>query len=474
MSPSRDPSPSVPSGNVEAEHQALRVLYETAPDGHLLVDRAGVVRECNHTALEWFRARRDEVVGVPLASWFADHDAVAIAELAMSDWVGCEERRLTVRDGRRVLLSVRRQGDGRFHLAVRDITALQVLDEEDARLRSNHAMTELAGAIARDLNDPISVVQGRLEYLLEIGEDDPELVRRHLTVALEHSRRIASTLRNLRLVGHTSPTRLEAVSVQEILDEALVIGGNSLRQVKVEVDLEPAGLLAGGQQALYARLFANLLTRAAEAMRRQGTVRVIGRYRGEDVSLVVEDEGPALPQGELSNLWSMDREETRFFNLGLSIAHTIAGSVGGGIEARRRGATTCVEVWLPRPSGSRTRARPVVESLLAVGDADFARAVEALVGREGFRVTPVSRGSEALRVVGEQPVDALVSQLRLPDMSGLALTGALVERHPALANRTVLATTKGCTVAQGVAGVSLPLRRVELLQALGRRVRPRR
>lgn len=58
--------------------------------------------------------------------------------------------------------------------------------------------------------------------------------------------------------------------------------------------------------------------------------------------------------------------------------------------------------------------------------------VTRLLDRHGIRVTVASSGAEAIRLLGEQPFDLVLSDYQMPEMDGLELLGHVRETHPAL------------------------------------------
>src|SRR5690606_9858180 len=129
------------------------------------------------------------------------------------------ERRYRLADGHPVELRSQRMvgRTARWLVQIGSTKARDVLDEaRDLRHRSD-TLAGLAGAVARELNDPMSIVQGRLELLLELGVTDADVARHHLHIALEHARRISATLRNLRLVGRTSHPGTHRVAISDVV-----------------------------------------------------------------------------------------------------------------------------------------------------------------------------------------------------------------------------------------------------------------
>ena len=251
--------------------------------------------------------------------------------------------------------------------------------------------------------------------------------------------------------------------------------GPRARRVSLVVDLEPEELAVGGDEAAYVRTLANLISYALDAMGRRGELQLRARERGEEVLIHVQ----AGPGGTLLGaIPGLDGESDGLGagGLGLSMAFTLITSMGGRLEARRTSGGVLFTLTVPRAPERRARARPVEEAVLVVGREELARSFESLLSREGYEILPVSTGEEALALLDDDaPVAAVATELVLSGMSGLTLAEEVLRRQPRLRGRILLVTdARLASVPSTVVALSPPLRRVELLHALGRRVRRRR
>ena len=434
---------SVPSGPRYADALGRRAKQLPC----VLVDPSGTVLRTDGAARSWF----PDAIGRPLHDWFQD-DA-DLRRCVASDMLGLEELRPTLADGRRVSLNAVRCKEG-WAVFVMDVTPRQLLSESLVHRDRLDAVGGLSSAIARELNDPMSIVQGRLELMLElVGVVDAATTERHLRVALDHARRISATLRNLRLVGHRATTRLEPVRLSDVIDDARDLLGP--RSARVEIDIEPADLSVGGQAPLYARVLANTLRQTIEGTAR-GIVFLVARRRGTHVRVQIH-------VGRTGRGEPTDWPE-------LSIESTLLRSLGGALQGQRVQGAPTFELTFPLPPATRTRARPVDQTMLVVGEHGLAEDIAELLGKDGFAFDHVRTAAEALR---RDPPDVALCDLLLPDgTSGWGLGRRLLARHPALEGQ-VLVLTDGpiASFPEAMVPVPKPLSRAGLLDALGRRVR---
>jgi DNA-binding NtrC family response regulator len=83
-------------------------------------------------------------------------------------------------------------------------------------------------------------------------------------------------------------------------------------------------------------------------------------------------------------------------------------------------------------------ADPLPTVLLVEDDGILRRSLESILSGMGYRVLTAAGGEVAYAILESHPVDAALLDVRLPDMSGLALYHALLSRHPRLAGRVAL------------------------------------
>ncbi len=442
----------------DQDSERFEGLLGAPPGPAVVVDAAGRVCASNGALEAWLGS---DVVELDLWDLVVDSERAILREVSTSGWLGANELTFTLTTGRHVALRCHGAAPGRTLVVLHDITTRAVLDKAIEHRRRMDALSDLAGAIARDLNDPMSIVQGRLELLLELGLADPESTRRHLAVALEHAGRISATLRNLRLVGRATVPRLEAMDVADVIEQSLVLLGS--RRDRVVVDVEPPSLEAGGAEAMVARVVANLLRQAIDTSAR-GPLDLVARRRPEGVVLTVgrtrRGAGPST---------STDAGD-------LTIDDTLLRSVGARVRLAPQGEAW-FEVVLRLPPARRARARRVEGRLLVVGSEAFSETVCALLDKDGFSFVGHRDALSALAELDNPDVsiDAVVAQLFLKvGMSGLSLAGEALRRHPRLVGRVVLVSDAELKhLPDTIVPVDLPLQRATLLEALGRRVRRR-
>ncbi len=298
--------------------------------------------------------------------------------------------------------------------------------------------------LANDLRGPLTAFLGHLAALARRTDVPPDLreafaLYRHVTEetlgrfarALEWGRRAPlSEHVDLRAVVDATVAALEAEAVPA--------------EIQVDLALGSVPPIAGIADQLRLAI-EHVLRNACEALtERGGHITVTLDAADDRVTLAVADDGPGIPDSLLPHVFdpfSSTKSITSGRGLGLAIVKDIVGRHGGEIALTSSPAGTRVTFAFasipagdpPHPSG-----RPRV--LLVEDNAAIQDTYRILLERAHWDVLSAGDVDEALRIVGREPVDALVVDVQMAGRDGLALVEALATWHPHLLPRVVLHT----------------------------------
>ena len=234
--------------------------------------------------------------------------------------------------------------------------------------------------------------------------------------------------------------------------------------ITVNLELDEANPKAWANGAEVQQLLLNLLINAEQALitvsgRRVITIRTMAA--GEDgVELQVADTGPGIPadiQEKIFDPFFTTKPEGAGTGLGLSICYGIVHDHGGRISVSSvPGSGATFTVALPRDARTRQRstpppmeipaearesdARSALSVLLIDDEEGLRRAVVSFLKRRGMHVIAVEDGGDALRVLRRERFDVIVSDVRMPGMSGGEFLGRLRREHPAMVKRLIFTT----------------------------------
>ncbi len=457
--------------------ERFRLAFKTIPDAvaiHRLEDGRYVA--VNNGFVEVTGWAEAEVVGRTLEDlevWGAEDRERVLALLAEDGQVRGLEVRLRHRDGsaRDGVLSanvVALGGDPLVLSVVRDVTeqrraegARGRLEEELRRSQKMEAIGRLAGGVAHDFNNTLTVVAANVALLLlETPEGDR---RRAALLEIEETvQRAAALTRQLLAFG--SPQALDARPVSL---NGLVEGLRKMFGRLVGDDVELSLDLAEGLPALVAdpahveQVLLNLVVNARDALQHGGRIAIstreaevaetddtperrAGRYQ----VLSVADTGRGMAPGAVDHVFEpffTTKPAGEGSGLGLSAVYGIARQHGGFVEVEtREGQGSTFSVWLPvRPApaaepvpaeaGALALPRGSEAVLLVEDDEGVRQSTAALLARLGYKVHAAASGSEGLAILERQGgIDLVLTDLAMPRMSGLALARAVQIRWPSV------------------------------------------
>jgi two-component system NtrC family sensor kinase len=455
-------------------------------------DANGRIVEFNRAAESMFGRRRDEVIGQSAGLLFAAgvRDGY-VANLHKLE-TGKQERFLGEHieliglrsDGREfpvelVLWRTEHDGEVHFSASMVDLSERQQAQHEIERqreaLRQSEKLSAMGGllaGVAHELNNPLAVVMGRAG-LLEEKLQDAQL-RGDATRIREAAERCGRIVRTFLNMARSKAPQHRPVQLNELVRAAVDMLGYTFRSHGVEAVLELAPGLphvqADGDQI--GQIVLNLLVNAQQALAAVDPPRRVWITTGVEaprphrparVWLRVRDNGPGVPQTARERLFDpffTTKSEGMGTGLGLSVSRSIAQAHGGDLqlEAPTARGGACFRMSLPLAAPAEPPAptigtqlaeeAPALARVLVVDDEpEIAQLMRDMLESAGYEVATAESGAVALELLDMARIDAVVSDLRMPDMDGAALWREVRERQPELARRMLFVT--GDTLSPG-------------------------
>lgn len=341
-------------------------------------------------------------------------------------------------------------GDDCYIGACSDVTTQHVREEQLRQAQKLEAIATLAGGMAHDVNNLLSVVQGYAELLREQLADRPdgqELLDEVLTAVQRTGTRTKHLLafsRRQLLRPHALPL---ARAVAELQDALHTVVGASVRLEFALADDTPWVRLDVQQLE---QVLVHLATNAKEAMPAGGSLTIAcGCDARGDAWLTVRDTGCGMSaevQARIFEPFYTTKPGGRGTGLGLSAAMGVVQQHGGtiGVESAP-GAGTTFRITLPASGSSEavtadpepaappepTRGQRI---LVVDDDAVFGLLMRRLLTDLDYRVTLAGSVGEALGLLASapDPVSLVITDVIMPGGSGHDLAARLRESHPEL------------------------------------------
>ncbi|WP_035040605.1 sensor histidine kinase [Catonella morbi] len=251
-----------------------------------------------------------------------------------------EETTTSITDGNNLSLRISDTG-GRDELAALSGNFNKMLD----RLETSFEMEKrFASDASHELRTPVSVILAQAEFSLE-KERQPEEYVDSLEVIKRQGKRMNQLIGNM-----LSYTRLEqridnypfekldfSVLVSDLCSDMTPL---RINDISLEYNVE-SGIMINGNAELLARMLQNLLENAYKYGRQGGNTKVILSLQGNNVKLLVEDDGIGIAEEQLEQIFDRffrvsNKSSITGSGLGLSIVKKIVDMHGGNIDVSSR------------------------------------------------------------------------------------------------------------------------------------------
>jgi len=464
------------SATASAERN-LRLLMEAVPDAIAVIDHDGYVLDDNiagRTLIGVFPEDGTATAGRRAAFGWLQGTAARIARENLLAAFDGEQRRFEVpyqrsdgSDGTgQVLLAPVREGGRipRVLALIRDVSDQRRTQTQLQQAEKLAAMGQLVSGVAHEVNNPAAIISGFAQTLL-LDELSPEH-RETVQMIYDEATRIGRITSNLLAFARAGSKDRTLVELNEIVRRTFALRSYHLTtlNITVNLDLDDSNPKAWANGAEIQQMLLNLLINAEQALtasqgRRTITIRTAAA--GDDgIRLQVADTGPGIPldiQEKIFDPFFTTKPEGAGTGLGLSICYGIANDHGGRISVHSvpgHGATFTIA--LPRDARVRQRAQSPLElpraalkgsveqdglAILLVDDEEgLRRALVNFLKRRGMEVTAVEDGGDALRVLRRRSFDVIVSDVRMPGMSGGEFLERLRREHPRMVQRLIFTT----------------------------------
>jgi two-component system, cell cycle sensor histidine kinase and response regulator CckA len=345
----------------------------------------------------------------------------------------------------------------------RDVHEQLQLEERLLQSQKMESVGRLAGGVAHDFNNMLSIVLGYGE--LAKGRIPPEHpAQDHLDQILGAAERSSALVRQLLAFARRQPIDPQLLDLNEQVERtSKLLRGLVSEEIDLVIDADPELWPVRVDPGQIDQILANLIVNSRDAITGTGRITVTtrnvtldaseqDRIAGalpESVLLSVTDTGHGMDlavQAKLFEPFFTTKETGKGTGLGLATVYGIAQQNGGRIEVESApGCGACFRLYLPR---AELRAEATVaedmavkvpkvdgETILLVEDnPQLLKLTGELLRRMGYRVLAAKSVAEACeladRPAGE--IDLLLTDVVMPESNGRALAEHLLASHPAM------------------------------------------
>ena len=217
------------------------------------------------------------------------------------------------------------------------------------------AVGELAAGVAHELNQPLMVIRGHAQEMIE-GNSVPENIIKDLRLIEKQTGRMMRIIDHLRAFARQSTGAFEQVNLNDVIDDSFTLITQQLKNLNIEImkELDESIPRIWGDHNRLEQIFLNLMTNAKDAMEEKGEgvlsvktqpiMDMTGDKNGKVTGVLVlfSDTGVGIGDNIMDKIFDpffTTKEVGKGTGLGLSISYSILKDHGGSITAESNDGT---------------------------------------------------------------------------------------------------------------------------------------
>ncbi len=347
----------------------------------------------------------------------------------------------------------------------RDVTHEVQLENQLRQAQKLEAVGQLAGGVAHDFNNMLTVIRGNAELVLmeeaQLGAGAREYVK-HVIAAAEHATKLT---RQLLIFSRKQVMQSQPVALNDLIGNLIKMLQRVLREdIRLECRYAAPLPFIKADPAMLEQVLLNLVLNARDAMPKGGQLLITTEgtrvaeadtqtnreaRAGEFVCLTVSDTGTGIAPEHVQRIFEpffTTKEAGKGTGLGLATVYGIVQQHQGWIEVSSRvGEGATFKIFLPaipapvekagEPQAD-ARLRGGAETILLVEDDEVVRMVtRRVLERYGYAILEASTAREAREVWlnHREEIALLLADIILPEgVSGRDLAEELRKHRPGL------------------------------------------
>ncbi len=224
-----------------------------------------------------------------------------------------------------------------YEIISRNVTGRKAIEDRLVNMEKLASVGTLAAGVAHEINNPVAVILGFTEHLLEQTAESPE-VHETLKVIEEEGLKCKKIVENLLTFARTPERTETSAEINSILEQMLAVVQNTLltKKILLESSLAPVLPRVKGDPRELQQVFINLINNAMDAMKGGGLLKVDTRLSsdGRRVAIEFTDTGNGIPresQAKIFDPFFTTKKVGEGTGLGLSVSYGIITKFGGNI-----------------------------------------------------------------------------------------------------------------------------------------------
>jgi len=320
-------------------------LVENAEDIIFTIDNEGKIVSMNKFGTEFFNKNKSEILCRNISDIFVPEGLIIMLNIKHIFRTG-ESKQLTHRvtvDSKDFWLNTNlralKDDEGKIYSILgiaRDITDRKKMEEQSYYTEKLAALGTLSAGVAHEINNPLTIILGFTDLLLEKTPADSEqfellkTIEKHAT----NAKRIVEQL--LRFARHKEPKK-QSVNINECIETVLSIMNNTMKisNIKINKKLQENLPLINGYPEELQQVFFNIINNAFHAMKGGGVLSVSTRFNNDWIEVFISDTGSGIKKEYRHKIFDpffTTKEPGQGTGLGLWVSYNIVKEHNGIIN----------------------------------------------------------------------------------------------------------------------------------------------
>jgi len=329
--------------------EKYRILVESAEDFIFTVDDSGCFRSLNSFTAAFFGGVPSQFVYRPLSNLFSQEIAEKQLKLIKSVFQfgkSIRDEFMIERGEYQIWLSAnfmpRKDEKGNVTSVMciaRDITESKKLEKQLVNTEKLASMGTLAAGVAHEVNNPLGIILGFTDLLLENVDKNSQSYQDLKTIE-RHGLHCKAVVENLLSFARQGEGQSVHCDINEAIKDIVNVVDHSLQMNDIELRLDMASELpmVEGDSRQMQQVLLNLINNAVAAMRQNGRLEIKTALDAdlEKIIVVVRDNGHGIPKEHIDKIFDpffTTKSEGEGTGLGLFVSH--------GIISKYKAIVTC-------------------------------------------------------------------------------------------------------------------------------------
>ena len=434
--------------SLRAREAQLASIIDALPDIYFRIDKEGTYLDCKVQSVDDLLYPPEELIGKriedslpqPLGHELKSHiiKAIKTKSLVIFEYDLALSKGLQHFEARMLPFS-----DNEAIIVARNITKRKQTDEELLKLEKLNSIGTLAGGVAHDFNNILTIILGNISMLKTCSDYNDKCAKKLLNI--EKTVFQAKNLTKQLLTFSKGSAPLKKITyIDKLIKETAVLalsGTNVMCNINLPNNLWPVEIDSGQ----ISQIISNLVINAYQAMPNGGVIairakninlfdnEIVGLNPGKYIVISFKDQGIGIDESNLLKIFDpyFTTKKTGS-GLGLTSCYSIAKKHNGHILVKSKvGKGSVFQLYLPACEGVPIEIEDMKESifhgenkiLVMDDEPEIRKIIESMLKHLGYRVALSKDGVEAIELYDSAlkcnaPFDAVIMDLTIPGGMG--------------------------------------------------------